>query len=82
MCNHYTVVDVLCQLYIQFEATQFFTYFLDLLIPAAFKHAVGIATSGESSASETSGGLKEYMSMLHRLLSTVSLPDKTAENAA
>ncbi|XP_060600074.1 HEAT repeat-containing protein 1-like [Ruditapes philippinarum] len=82
ICQHHGIVDVLCHLYTQFEAAQFLTYFLDLLIPAAFKHAVGIATSGESSASESSGGLKEYMSMLHRLLSTLSLPDDTAEMAA
>ncbi|XP_053394592.1 HEAT repeat-containing protein 1-like isoform X2 [Mercenaria mercenaria] len=82
MCRHYTVVDVIGQLHAQFEASQFLTYFLDRLIPAAFQHAVGIATSGESSESESSGGLKEYMSMLHRLLSSVSLPDETAENAA
>ena len=49
---------------------------------AAFSHAVGIATSGESSQSESSGGLQEYMPMLHRLLSSVKLPDDVAEEAA
>lgn len=82
MCRHYTVVDVIARLHSQFDAAQFLSHFLDRLIPAAFKHAVGIATSGESSESESHGGLQEYMSMLYRLLSSVNLPDKTAEEAA
>lgn len=70
------------QLYEQFEGTKFIKCLLDRLIPAAFSHAVGIATSGESSQSESSAGLQEYMPMLHRLLSNVKLPDDVAEQAA
>ena len=76
------MIDAIVQLNGQFESTKFLSCLLDRLIPAAFSHAVGIATSGESSQSESSGGLQEYMPMLHRLLSSVKLPDDVAEEAA
>lgn len=76
------MIDAVLQLYSQFESKQFLSCLLARLIPSAFKHAVGIATSGESSQSESSGGLQEYMPMLHRLLSAIKLPDDVAEEAA
>ncbi|KAL4236600.1 HEAT repeat-containing protein 1 [Mactra antiquata] len=82
MCKHYSVTDIIARLHEQFEAKAFLGFFLDRLIPAAFKNAVGIATSGESSESDSSRVLDEYMSMLHRLLSSVSLPSDVAEEAA
>jgi len=83
LCRHYSVVDAIGQLYEQFAADTFLSCFLDRLIPAAFKHAVGIATSGESSQSDSStGGPHEFMLMLHRLLSSIKLPDNIAEQAA
>ncbi|XP_052257206.1 HEAT repeat-containing protein 1-like isoform X2 [Dreissena polymorpha] len=82
LCKHFGVIDAISQLYAQIDANDFLSRLLDRLIPAAFKHAVGIATSGESSQSESTGGLHDHMPMLHRLLSTVKLPDNIAEEAA
>ncbi|XP_052775291.1 HEAT repeat-containing protein 1-like [Mya arenaria] len=82
LCKHFSVVEAIIQLYAQFEAQKFLVSFLDRIIPAAFKLAVGMATSGESSQSDSSVGMQEYMSMLHRLLSTITLPNDIAEKAA
>ena len=65
--------------------TEFLSCFLDKLVPAAFKLAVGMATSGESGASssaESAGSLQQYMSLLHRLLLNVKLTDSMAEKVA
>ncbi|WAR23288.1 HEAT1-like protein [Mya arenaria] len=54
LCKHFSVVEAIIQLYAQFEAQKFLVSFLDRIIPAAFKLAVGMATSGESSQSDSS----------------------------
>ena len=70
---------------LQFECSKFLSCFLDQLIPAAFKHAIDMATSGEDT-SDTEGGRgrfkAEYVAILHRLLSNITLPAELAEQTA
>ena len=85
LCRHFTVIDTLAQLAEQFDVSEFLSGFLYKLVPAAFKLAVGMATSGESgasSSSESDGSTQQYMSMLHRLLLNIKLPDDIAKQVA
>lgn len=82
ICSHYTIIETIAELCVQFDTKTFLLYFLLRLIPAAFQHTVGLATSGESSASESNSSVPEYRSLLHRLLSSVKLHEDVAEEAA
>ena len=85
LCRHFSVVDTLAQLAQQFDISEFLSCFLSKLVPAAFRLAVGMASSGvsgASSSSESDGSSQQYMSLLHRLLLNIKLKDRIAEQVA
>ncbi|OWF38112.1 HEAT repeat-containing protein 1-like [Mizuhopecten yessoensis] len=81
LCRQTTLVDCLAHMTTSFKADSLIQTFLLKLIPCAVREHSILTSSGNSSDSDSGGGVPQYLSQLYTLMSTASLSQSTTKLA-